>query len=135
MVCVYCGSDTKVTNSRHQKRLNHVWRRRKCVFCKAIFSTTESADTVSALRIRSANSLEPFLRDNLLMSIYDSLRHRKSALTDATDLTATILSNVYDLADNGVVEREAIVTVTSAVLDRFDKVAAIHYKAFHPIGQ
>ena len=135
MVCVYCGSETQVTNSRHQKRLNHIWRRRKCVFCKAVFTTTESADAVSALRIRSSDSLEPFLRDNLLMSVYDSLRHRKSALTDATDLTATILSNVYDLADNGVVEREAIVAVTATVLERFDKVAATHYKAFHPIGE
>lgn len=67
------------------------------------------------------------------MSVYDSLRHRKSALTDATSLTATIVSNMYDLADNGVIEREAVVTVTSAVLERFDKIAAIHYKAFHPL--
>lgn len=134
MVCVYCGSDTQVINSRHQKRLNHVWRRRKCRFCKAIFTTTETADTTSALRVRTTGSLEPFLRDNLLMSVYDSLRHRKTALTDATELTATILSNVYDLADNGVVDREAIVTVTTAVLERFDKVAAVHYKAFHPTG-
>jgi hypothetical protein len=66
------------------------------------------------------------------MSVYDSLRHRKSALADATSLTATIISNVYDLADNGVVERDAIITVTTAVLDRFDKVAAVHYRAFHP---
>jgi transcriptional regulator NrdR family protein len=134
MVCIYCGSETNVTNSRHQKRLNHVWRRRKCQVCNAIFSTTEAADAVSALRVRSSRALEPFLRDNLLMSVYDSLRHRKSAITDATSLTATIVSNMYDLADNGVIEREAIITVTSAVLERFDKVAATHYKAFYPIN-
>lgn len=133
MVCIYCGSETNVTNSRHQKRLNHVWRRRKCQVCKAIFSTTESADAVSALRINSVGNLQPFLRDNLLLSVYDSLRHRKSALMDATSLTATIVSNMYDLADNGVIERDAVVTVTGAVLERFDKVAAIHYKAFHPL--
>jgi len=133
MVCIYCGSETKVSNSRHQKRLNHVWRRRKCLVCKAIFSTTESADAITALRVRNKRSLEPFLRDNLLMSVYDSLRHRKSALTDATSLTATIVSNMYDLADNGVIEREAVVAVTGSVLERFDKIAAIHYKAFHPL--
>ena len=133
MVCIYCGSETKVTNSRHQKRLNHVWRRRKCVVCKAIFSTTESADAVSALRVSNAGVLEPFLRDNLLMSVYDSLRHRKHALTDATSLTATIVSNMYDLADNGVIDRDAVVTVTTTVLERFDHVAATHYKAFHPL--
>lgn len=67
------------------------------------------------------------------MSVYDSLRHRKSALMDATSLTATIVSNMYDLADNGVIERDAVVTVTNTVLERFDKIAAIHYKAFHPL--
>lgn len=133
MVCIYCGSDTKVTNSRHQKRLNHVWRRRKCIFCKAVFTTTETADSVSALRINFNGRMEPFLRDNLLISVYDSLKHRKSALTDATGLTATIVSNVYDLTDNGVVDREAVVTVTLAILERFDPVAATHYRAFHPL--
>lgn len=39
MTCPYCGSDTKVINSRPQE--DSVWRRRKCVDCKARFSTTE----------------------------------------------------------------------------------------------
>lgn len=132
MVCIYCGSGTNVTNSRHQKRLNHVWRRRKCELCHAIFTTTEMADAVSTLRVNNSGALEPFLRDNLLLSVFDSLRHRKSALTDATGLTATIVSNIYDVADNAVIDREAIVAISSVVLERFDHVAATHYKAFHP---
>lgn len=134
MVCTYCGSETKVANSRHQKRLNHVWRRRKCVFCKAIFTTTEAADAVSVLRFHYLGALKPFLRDSLLISVYDSLRHRQSALTDATSLTATILSNIYDLSDNGVIERDAVITVTTTVLENFDPISATHYKAFHPLG-
>ena len=132
MKCVYCGGDTQVTNSRHQKRVNQVWRRRKCQSCGAIFSTTEGADTSQALSVQKKNGLEPFSRDMLLLSVYDSLRHRKTALQDATALTATIISMLTPLADTAVIDRDVIATVTSTVLQRFDKPAASHYQAFHP---
>lgn len=131
MVCVYCGHETQVTNSRHQKRANQVWRRRKCVDCGAIFSTTEGVDTSQALSVQKKNGLEPFSRDTLLVSVYDSLRHRKTALQDATALTSTILNALMPLADKAVLDRDVVVTVTAAILDRFDKPAATSYRAFH----
>lgn len=39
MTCPYCGSETKVVESRPQE--DSVLRRRKCVDCKARFYTTE----------------------------------------------------------------------------------------------
>ena len=39
MTCPYCGSETKVVDSRPQE--DSVYRRRECVDCKARFSTTE----------------------------------------------------------------------------------------------
>ena len=132
MVCIYCGSDTQVTNSRHQKRLNQVWRRRKCSNCGAIFSTAEGANTSQALSVQKKNGLEPFSRDTLFISVYDSLRHRKTVLNDATALTGTIISTLTPLADNASIDRDVIVTVTTTVLQRFDKPAATHYQAFHP---
>lgn len=77
--------------------------------------------------------LEPFLRDKLLVSVYDSLRHRKTAITDATALTATIAARAYGLADHAVIERDVLIEVTYAVLERFDTVAATHYQAYHPV--
>ena len=130
--CIYCSSDTKVTNSRLQKRLNHVWRRRKCLSCGAIFSTTESFNTSQALSVQKKHRLEPFSRDTLLMSVYDSLRHRKTALEDAAALTTTIVSLLTSMATDAVLERDVIVTVTITVLERFDRAAATSYQAFHP---
>ena len=132
MVCIYCSSETKVTNSRHQKRLNQVWRRRKCLSCGAIFSTLEGANTSQALSVLKKNGLEPFSRDTLFVSVYDSLRHRKTVLGDATALTSTIISTLTPLATDAVVDRDVIVTITTTVLQRFDKPAASHYQAFHP---
>lgn len=134
MVCIYCGNETKVTNSRHQKRANNVWRRRQCLGCHTVFSTIESPDMELSITVKRLNGdLQPFLRDHLLVSVYDSLKHRKSALMDATRLTDTVLGNLYALTESSVLERDVIVTVVTTVLEHFDTVAATHYAAFHPI--
>jgi transcriptional repressor NrdR len=134
MVCIYCGSDTKVSNSRHQKRANNVWRRRQCLTCRTVFSTIEAPDMELSITVKQQNgTLTPFLRDQLLISVYESLKHRKSALADATSLTDTVLGSLYSLAEASVLERDVIATVVTTVLERFDSVAATHYKAFHPV--
>lgn len=133
MVCIYCNGSTQVTNSRPQKRTNTVWRRRQCLQCKTVFSTIEAADTSLSITVRKNKQLEPFLRDHLFISVYDSLRHRKSALADATSLTNTMLTTIYQLAEAAVIDRDVIVTVCATVLERFDTIAATHYRAFHPV--
>lgn len=133
MKCVYCGSSTRVTNSRHQKKANQVWRRRKCENCDAVFTTLEGVDTYQALSVRRNKLSEPFSRDRLLLDVYDSLRHRKTALQDATELTSTILAQLYPMIANGSLERDTIVLMTITVLERYDVAAAISYAAFHPV--
>jgi transcriptional repressor NrdR len=132
MVCVYCDSDTKVTNSRAQKRLNRTWRRRQCLNCHATVSTIEQLDPSTALKVtKRSGALKPFLRDKLFLSVHFSLQHRKTALTDATALTDTIISNVLALTSDPVITSQTLAEQCHAVLSRFDKVAATHYKAYH----
>src|SRR5579862_8809508 len=109
MVCVYCGSETKVTNSRLQKRNNQVWRRRQCVVCQAVFTTHESIELESALSVDKKGRSEPFLPDLLLKELMMSLNHRK---------------DVYKPAD--------ISKTTAEVLKRFDKRAYLRYVSDHP---
>ncbi|MDB5186462.1 MAG: nrdR [Candidatus Saccharibacteria bacterium] len=132
MVCIYCGNETKVVNSRHQKRINQVWRRRKCLACQAVFTTLEAVNTEQALQVRHGKSLQAFSRDTLLLSVYDSLRHRKTAVSDATALTETVLSALYPHIQDASIEKVVIAEITAAILERFDKIAATHYRAFHP---
>jgi len=132
MVCIYCGGKTQVTNSRHQKQLNQVWRRRKCLQCQAMFSTHEMAAYDAAWRVQTANSaLVPFNRYKLLISLYKSLEHRPTALEDATALTDTIIGMLLKSARNGLIEARIITTAAAEVLQRFDTAAAVHYQAFH----
>ena len=133
MVCIYCSAETQVINSRHQKKANQVWRRRRCLSCRAVFTTNEVTDPTQALRIRRKTQLEPFSRDTMLLSIYDSLKHRKTASSDASGLTATVMSMLYPLAVDTVLDREVVIELVGQVLARFDKAAAVHYQAFHQI--
>ncbi len=133
MVCIYCAGLTSVGNSRQQKRSNSVWRRRRCDSCKAVFTTLEQADLSTVLRIkRSDTVLEPFIRDILFVSIFDSCKHRLRALEDAIELTTTCIAAIIAVSDNGVLTRSAIVDEVVTVLQRFDKSAATMYRAYHP---
>ncbi len=132
MVCIYCSNETGVVNSRHQKKLNRVWRRRTCTNCAATFTSSEAIDLSGSIMVRNVSQLQPFERDKLFMSIYDSLKHRKSALKDATGLTDTVISHLYPYMQDGAIQRSLIIENVITVLERFDKPAAVHYKAFHP---
>ena len=134
MVCIYCSGETKVTNSRHQKKSNQVWRRRQCLACQAVFSTEEQAVTDTSIIIMSAGHSEPFSREKLLLSVYDALRHRKTAISDATALCDTIWSRLQGHITEAQLNRDVLVSATSDVLKRFDKAAATTYLAYHPLA-
>lgn len=135
MVCIYCGSGTYVTNTRLQKRSNNVWRRRTCVKCGAVFSTGEQADYEKSWVVQyggsKSNSLAPFLRDKLFISIHKSVQHRPTALQDAIGLTDTVINHVAHEIRDGGLRSEIIALETFKTLQRFDKPAAISYQAFH----
>lgn len=133
MVCYTCGGETAVLNSRPQKRTNQVWRRRRCTLCDTVYTTTESIDYAKSLMVHrpTTKHLVPLERDRLLLSLYKSLGHRPTALTDAGGLCATIITKVAPLAKNNVVETRQIIETTLVALNRFDKLAAQHYQAFH----
>lgn len=135
MVCIYCGAPTQVINSRVQRRLNNIWRRRKCKVCAAIFTTEERAALHASLMVAlPAGRLAPFSRDYLFTSVHDSCRHRPSAIDDATSLTQTIITSLVRAQHNGIVTLEDIARATHALLQRFDPAAATVYAAYHPLA-
>lgn len=132
MVCIHCGSETKVSNSRPQKRNNQVWRRRECLSCHAIFTTEETVQYSGAWTVRNAAGVvEPFSRDKLFLSLIRSLEHRKTALSDATALVETIIKKLASSVNNGTIETAQIVQITHVALNRFDSAASVSYSAFH----
>ncbi|MEO6761669.1 MAG: hypothetical protein ABI220_04840 [Candidatus Saccharimonadales bacterium] len=132
MDCIYCGTKTSVTNSRPQKRLRQVWRRRHCPKCNAIFTTLEAVDFSTSLVVTyKGGKLQPFSRDQLFLSVIKVCGHRKTAQKDASGLTNTILSRLYPLITNGSIETDSIAKTAHSVLKRFDKASSVQYAAYH----
>lgn len=132
MVCTYCFGKTQVVNSRRQQRRNAIWRRRRCLSCSAVFTTSETAELSQSLVVATDNAVEPFNRDKLLIDVYDSLRHRKKALRDATALTDTIINKLPVVQNHGLLTKTKISEITYKTLRLFDTAAATHFNAFHP---
>lgn len=132
MVCIYCGHKTSVANSRSSVKSKSTWRRRSCKSCNAVFTTREFVDLESSLRVVTPlNTLEPFLRDKLFVSLFLSLSHRKTALTDATGLTDTLLTQIIAHNNKGIVSSKEIASTAYSTLERFDKISAVYYQAHH----
>ena len=132
MVCLQCSSETQIINSRPQKRINAVWRRRRCTVCTSTFTTHETADLGAAWRVKTQNGvLTPFSRDKLFLSLYASLQHRPDAIEDASALTETVMTKLANAIHDGLVKSSDITQYVLAVLNRFDSVASVHFQAFH----
>lgn len=131
MVCIYCGNETRVTNSRLQKRNNQVWRRRQCMVCGAIFTTHEAVDLTQSLLVNSKGSLKPFLPDKLFTDILATLAHRKDRYASAREITSTVIQKLLRNAQNASFSASSIAQETAKVLKRFDNRAYLRYVADH----
>jgi transcriptional regulator NrdR family protein len=134
MICIYCGHETEVYNSRRMRRNPSVWRRRRCIACVAQFSTEELPDYDVSLVVKGLDGkLYPFSRDKLFLSLHNSLGHRKDALESATQLTATVIGKLLrsKKAPDGVLAIQHLAQAGYLTLKRFDPLAANTYKAYH----
>lgn len=132
MVCIYCGNPTAVVNSRLQKQLNQIWRRRRCELCGAIFSTHEAPALTGAFMIRmSDGSLCAFSRDKLFLSIYESCKHRKDAVNDSSAITLNVIGKLSGFSATGEILRIELIDTVLKVLNNFDTTAANVYSGLH----
>ncbi len=131
MVCIYCLNKLKTTNSRHLKRVNGVWRRKKCLNCQATFTTVELNDYEQSLLVNSKNKTSPFSRDTLFVSILNSLKHRKNSIIEASELTNTVINKMQHSLVNASIDTDTLRKISFNTLEQFDFVASIQYKAFY----
>lgn len=132
MVCLYCGSETKVGNSRPQKRSNQIWRRRVCKRCGAIFTTHEAIDLSSTLLVVVGGSPKPFEVDILFTEILLAMSHRKNAYLDAREATNTVIKHLLQLPGKPLFSPSQISLICADVLKKLDRRAYLRYQAEHP---
>lgn len=96
-----------------------------------MFTSLESADLSSALRVEATNgALEPFRRSQLFISIYDCCRHLPQAPQIADDLTNTVITKLLK-THQAIISATEIAQVTLVTLKHFNKAAGAQYGAFH----
>lgn len=132
MVCIYCGSGTRVTNSRLQRRHNQVWRRRQCKACRAVFTTHELIDLTQTLLVDSGASANPFLPDLLFSDLLFALKDYKDPYVAAREITSTVVQKLLQIHDQPVFTPKQISKTAAEVLKRFDYRAWLRYIADHP---
>lgn len=77
------------------------------------------------------DQLEPFSRDLLLTSVYESCKHRSDAALVSGPLTDTIVQKLLTTtAAPSIIERKHLTNEVFRVLQRFDEYAARHYEAY-----
>jgi len=131
MVCIYCGGETKVINSRLQKRNNQVWRRRQCHRCQSVFTTHEQIELQSALSVSKNGITEPFIPGLLLNELVSALSHRKDVYTASEELLGAIVRKLLTLPDKPLFKTADISKTTAVILKRFDRRAYLRYLADH----
>lgn len=129
MICICCGSKTKIVNSRSFKKGFEKWRRHRCISCKEVFTSRELPDLETSLLVRkNFGSLEPFYISKLLISIYKALDHRKNAQNDAYVLMQTICAQLLPEM-NKELRSSIIAEHTINALKHFDPVGAVKYQS------
>jgi len=132
MKCPYCNQESKVKNSRLQKRANSVWRRRECLNCQAIWTTLERPQSSTTYKVNSNEVMVDFRPELLLISLYECLKHRKTPELDAQYVYSTVFSNLQD-TNEPVFGIQLIASTAYNVLKRYDGLAADIYKATHNV--
>lgn len=130
MVCPFClHKKTSVYNSRKTAKLNATWRRRRCEACGREFTTRESADPESILRVGTAKRTTSYSRAKLTISILSVCDHRADHGEAAYWLADTIEQKLYRRAAdaNNTVTKHTIMNEVLEALKRFDTAAYVKY--------
>ena len=100
--------------------------------CGSLVTTYETVALEASIVVQyAATDLRPFSRDMLFISIYESCKHRPTALADAAALTQTIMGKIFTRPLAPAITREAIIAATQSTLELFDAAAATYYTAYH----
>lgn len=134
MVCPFClNTKTEVYNSRPTKKVNSLWRRRRCPSCHQEFTTRETIDAEAILKVQTPdNKSIAFSRARLLLSLLKSCDHQTQQ-DNAYWLCQTIEQKLIRQATQteGTVTTEQITTAALAVLKNFDTPSFIKYLTYH----
>jgi transcriptional regulator NrdR family protein len=76
-------------------------------------------------------TITPFVKEKLLISIDRSLGHRLDHVNEAVSLTNTVVAKLQARYKTPLLDKKDIVAIVREVLKNFDSVATVYYSAYH----
>lgn len=135
MKCPFCkSSKTDVINSRKTSDQRGVWRRRKCLKCKEIYTTTEYFSHDSLFVVKRNLVRKKFVYEKLFVSIFNAviggkIRDQGDDAARAKRLTGEIIDEIIKLRSKYVATKE-IVTFAYKVLEKENSFFATRYAVY-----
>jgi transcriptional repressor NrdR len=135
MKCIYCDfKKTDVINSRKTKNATVVWRRRKCLKCYEIFTTSEHAYDNNVFVIKRNKYKTRMIYEKLFVSIFMSFQHTKyfdggNTALKCKKISDLVTKKILSLRKKVIHSRDIIFIVYKELL-KVDKFAAEKYKNY-----
>ena len=117
MQCPYCGSDSKVLDSRQTEEGRAVRRRRECLGCMRRFTTYEKVEEMPLVVVKKDGRREPFEQSKIRRGILTACEKRPVSMEVVDELVHSI---ERDIRSNLVREVESRV-IGEMVMDRLRK--------------
>lgn len=133
MHCPFCNSpNTKVVNSRLTRHNTQVWRRRRCLACKELFTSHEIIDLSHLIVVKKSAKPQKFSRTKLYAGIYGATIGSKTPnREEAVDrITREIERRVLALRKKQITSGE-LSDITLNVLRRTDVRTFLRYFAYN----
>lgn len=139
MKCLFCEilrkqSKTEVINSRRGKDGKEVWRRRQCLVCKEIFTTTEHFSYDSLFVVKRNLSRKRFVYEKLFASILNAIsagkgRDQGDDAMLAKRLTKEIIQKLFTIKSKYISTKD-IMRAAHTILEKEDIFFALRYAMY-----
>jgi len=129
MKCIFCFSETKVTDKRDSQ--GETRRRRECLKCGKRFTTYEKAEELNFVVIKKNKSREPFSREKLKNGILKACEKRPIATEKIDNIVNEIERKIRDKIKGKEVESKFIGELVMKELKKLDKVAYIRFASVY----
>ena len=127
MKCVYCKSDTRVTDKREAP--DGTRRRRECLKCKKRFTTYEKADRKSVIIVKKDGRREPFSADKLKDGLMRACMKRPVSVENVDKIIEDVEEKLRSKGKE--VKSDNIGKMVMTRLKKLDKVAYIRFASVY----
>lgn len=127
MKCIFCGSETHVTDKRESP--DGTRRRRECLKCKKRFTTYEKSEQGSIIVVKKDSRRESFSKDKIRNGIIRACEKRPVSIEKIDEIVEDIEENLRKKGKE--IKTEVIGKMIMSKLKKLDDIAYIRFASVY----